>query len=83
MPNFTLKPMQTQEWQLQITEAGEIFVQHFAFPRFTVQIIIESGQPDPCVSFKMKWEETKQGDLYWHMKALEFYNNAPKPSADS
>lgn len=75
--------MQTNEWQLQITEAGEISVEHFTSPRFTVQIIITNGQPDPCVNFKMDWKDAKQGDLDWYMKALEFYNNAPKPSADS
>ncbi len=74
------RAMQTQEWQLQITEAGEIFVEHFTSPRFTVQIIITNGQPNPCVHFKMNWKDAKQGDLYWHLKALEFYNNAPKPS---
>jgi hypothetical protein len=74
------RAMQTQEWQLQITEAGEMFVEHFTSPRFTVQIIITNGQPNPCVHFKMNWKDAKQGDLYWHLKALEFYNNAPKPS---
>jgi hypothetical protein len=75
--------MQIQEWQLQITETGEIFVNHFTSPRFTVQIIITNGQPDLCVNFKMNWKDAKQGDLDWYVKALEFYNNAPRPHADS
>jgi hypothetical protein len=82
-PDFKRTRMKTQEWQLQSTELGEIFVQHLNFPRFTVQIIIASGQPEPGVSFKMKWEDPKQGDMYWHTKALDFYNNAPKPPGDS
>ncbi len=75
--------MQTQEWQLHRTKTGEDFVRHFTFPRFTTQIIIAAGQPEPAVSFNTKWEDPKQGDLYWQMKALEFYNNAPKPPEDS
>jgi hypothetical protein len=75
--------MENGEWQLQITETGEIFVHHFASPRFTVQIIIADGQPDLCVNFKMNWKDAKQGDLDWYLKALEFYNNAPKPPSNS
>ena len=75
--------MQTNEWQLQINEAGEILVHHFTSPRFTVQIIITNGQPDLWVQFKTNWKDAKEGDLYWQLKALEFYNNAPKPAADS
>lgn len=75
--------MQTQEWQLEITVTGEIYVQHLTVPRFIVQIIIANGQPDLCVNFKMSWKDAKAGDFYWHLKALEFYNNAPKPPADS
>lgn len=75
--------MQTNEWKLEITEAGEIFVQHLTLPRFTVQLIIMSGQPDPCVHFKMNWMDAKQGGFDWHFKALEFYNHAPKSPAGS
>lgn len=75
--------MKTHEWQLEVKEAGEIFVHHSASPRFAVQIIITNGQPDLCVNFKMNWKEPKQGDLDWYVKALEFYNNAPKQPTDS
>lgn len=77
------KTMKKQEWQLSIIETGEIFVQHFTLPRFTVQIIIKSGQPEPCVSFKAKWDDAKQRELHWYLRALEFYNNAPIPPTDS
>ena len=73
--------MLTNEWQLQITESGEIFVQHLKFPRFIVQIIVEGQQPDVSVQFKMKWNDSKQEGLDWHLKALEFYNNCPKPAS--
>jgi tyrosine-protein phosphatase YwqE len=75
--------MQIQEWQLQITETGEIFVQHFTLPRFVVEIIIMNEQPDLLVRFEMNSQHANQDDFYWHMKALEFYNNAPKPPVDS
>ena len=75
--------MKIQEWQLRITETGQIFVEHFTLPRFTAEIIIENGQPEPCVSFKMNWKDAKQGDLDWHLKALEFYNDAPNPPINS
>jgi hypothetical protein len=70
--------MNTQEWQLEITEKGEIFVQHITLPRFTAQIIIHSSQPEPCVAFKSKWTDQKLDEMGWYLKALEFYNNAPK-----
>jgi hypothetical protein len=46
-----------------------------------IEIIIHSGQPEPCVSFKSKWTDQKPqtGEMGWYMKALEFYNYAPKP----
>jgi hypothetical protein len=69
----------TQEWQLHIRETGGIFVQHLTLPRFTTQIIIQAGQPDPCVSFKSKWEHPKLNEMEWYFKALDFYHNAPKP----
>jgi hypothetical protein len=72
--------MNIREWQLQITEKGKIFVQHLTLPRFTTQIIIQAGQPNPCVSFKSKWEHPKLSEMEWYFKALEFYNNAPKPN---
>jgi hypothetical protein len=70
--------MKTQEWQLYISEKGEVFVHHITLPRFTVQIIFHSDQPKPHVSFKSKWEDQKLEEMDWYLKALEFYNNAPK-----
>jgi hypothetical protein len=72
------KNMKQQEWQLEITKKGEIFVQHLALPRFTMQIIIEGQQPNISVRFKGKWIDQKVGGFDWYFKALEFYNNAPK-----
>jgi hypothetical protein len=72
------KNMKQQEWQLEITEKGEIFVQHLALPRFTMQIIIEGQQPNIGVRFKGKWIDQEVGGFDWYFKALEFYNNAPK-----
>lgn len=72
-----------QEWQLTITTEGEIFVQHLVLPRFTMQIIIEGHQPDISVRFKGKWIDREQGGFDWYFKALEFYNNSPKPPPDT
>lgn len=71
--------MKQQEWQLEITEKGEIFVQHLVLPRFTMQIIIGGQQPNISIRFKSKWTDREVGGLDWYLKALEFYNSAPKP----
>jgi len=36
--------MESQEWQLEITEKGEIFVTHNTEPKFKVQLSINQGQ---------------------------------------
>jgi hypothetical protein len=72
------KCMKQKEWQLEITEKSEIFVQHRITPKFTMQIIIEGQQPNINIRFKGKWINQEVGELDWYFKALEFYNNVPK-----
>lgn len=76
-----------EAWSLTIGDsgkiAGKVWVEHRAFPKFIVQIVVHAGQPNPHVSFVgAKWTDTKPADvneeMEWYFKALEFYNKSKK-----